>query len=116
MISNHGQYISVRKNSSSQRNFTHRYEAKRFNNFEGYIVYPSDTLLNVMNPQEQIKRKIKDYITLALRNDISFQEIEHIVNECRFSEVLAMGKSYKNICILLYVFANLYIFHLHIET
>ena len=92
MISNHGQYISVRKNSSSQRNFTHRYEAKRFNNFEGYIVYPSDTLLNVMNPREQIKRKIKDSITLALRNDISLQEIEHIVNECRFSEVLAMGK------------------------
>ena len=106
MISNHGQYIAVRKNPSSQRNLTHRYEAKRFNNFEGYIVYPSDTLLNVMNPKEQIKRKIKDSITLALRNEISFQEIEHIVNECRFSEVIDMGKSYKNICISLYIFAN----------
>ena len=104
MISNHGQYIAVRKNPSSQCNLTHRYEAKRFNNFEGYIVYPSDTLLNVMNPREQIKRKIKDSITLALRNDISLQEIEHIVNECRFSEVLAMGKSYKNIWLLLYIY------------
>ena len=112
MISNHGQYIAVRKNPSSQRNLTHRYEAKRFNNFEGYIVYPSDTLLNVMNPQEQIKRKIKDSITLALRNEISFQEIEHIVNECRFSEVIDMGKSYKNICKSLFIFSNLYTFHL----
>ena len=84
MIRNHGQYIAVRKNPSSQRNLTHRYEAKRFNNFEGYIVYPSDTLLNVMNPKEQIKRKIKDSITLALRNEISFQEIEAIVKECQF--------------------------------
>ena len=54
MISNHGQYIAVRKKPSCQNNSTHRYEAKRFNNFEGYIVYPSDTLLNILNPQDQI--------------------------------------------------------------
>ena len=84
MVSNHGQYIAVRKKTPCQNNSTHRYEGKRFNHFEGYIVYSSDTLLNVMNPQEQIKTKIKDSITLALHNGISFQEIEHIVNECRF--------------------------------
>ena len=42
------------KKPSCQNNSTHRYEAKRFNNFEGYIVYPSDTLLNILNPQDQI--------------------------------------------------------------
>ena len=55
-------------------------------------MYSSDTVLNVMNPQEQIKTKIKNSITLALRNEISFQEIEHIANECRFSEVVEMSK------------------------
>ena len=54
MISNHGQYIAVRKKNSCQNNSTHRYEAKRFNNFEGYIVYPCDTFLIMMNPKEQI--------------------------------------------------------------
>ena len=84
MISNHGQYIAVRKKNSCQNNSTHRYEAKRFNNFEGYIVYPCDTFLIMMNPKEQIKKKIKDSITLALKNEISFQEIEAIVKECQF--------------------------------
>ena len=57
MISNHGQYIAVRKKPSCQNNSTHRYEAKRFNKFEGYIVYPCDTFLIMMNPKEQIKKK-----------------------------------------------------------
>ena len=79
MISNHGHYISVRNKGISCK-----FESKHFHHFNAYIVYPKDTLVNLMSPQDQIKKKLRDNITLALKNNITHDDITKIVHECTF--------------------------------
>ena len=81
MISNHGQYIAVRKKTKGERNSEYKYEKKRFNAFDAYIVYPNDGLLCLMTPKEQFKKKIKDLVSLALKNDVEYQDIVNIVQK-----------------------------------
>ena len=65
---------------------------KRFNAFEAYIVYPMDTLLNLMSPQDKLKKTIKENITLALRNKVAFADIMNILNECGYHINNKIGK------------------------
>ena len=77
MISNHGQYIAVRN-----KGITCKFEAKRFHNFDAYVVYPSDTLMNLMRPEDQLKKKIRESINLALKNNITYEDVQKILHEC----------------------------------
>jgi len=92
MISNHKEYISVRQKGKGASNANYRYEKKRFNAFEAYIVYPIDTLLNIMSPQDKLKKTIKENITLALRNKVDFEDIMNILNECGYHIDSQIGK------------------------
>ena len=77
MISNHGHYISVRNKGISCK-----FESKQFNGFDAYIVYPKDTFVNLMSPQDQMKKKLRENITLALKNKITRVDITNIIGEC----------------------------------
>ena len=77
MISNHGQYIAVRN-----KGITCKFEAKRFHSFDAYVVYPSDTLVNLMRPEDQLKKKIRENINLALKNNITYEDVQKILHEC----------------------------------
>ena len=85
--------ISVQQKGKGESNANYRYEKKRFNAFEAYIVYPMDTLLNLMSPQDKLKKNIKDNITLALRNNVAFADIMNILNECGYHINNKIGKS-----------------------
>ena len=92
MISNHKEYISVRQKGKGASNANYRYEKKRFNAFEAYIVYPIDSLLNIMSPQDKLKKTIKENVTLALRNKVDFEDIMNILNECGYHIDSQIGK------------------------
>ena len=51
-----------------------------------------DTLLNLMSPQDKLKKNIKDNITLALRNKVAFADIMNILNECGYHINNKIGK------------------------
>ena len=82
MLSNHGEYISVRYKTKGESNAKHSYEKKRFNIFEAYIVRPTNTLLQLMSEQDKLKKILREHVTLALRNNIEYKEIKHILDEC----------------------------------
>lgn len=81
MLSNHGEYISVRYKSKGERNANHSYTKKHFNIFEAYIVRPTNTLLELMSEQDKLKKCLREKITLALRNSIEYKEIQQILDE-----------------------------------
>ena len=80
MVSNHGEYISVRQKSKGETKMQHRYEKKRFNMFEAYVVYPLNELDNIMSPEDKWKKTIKNNIAQALRNKVTLQDIQAIVD------------------------------------
>ena len=55
-------------------------------------MYPSDTLLKIMSTQELMKKKVKDAIKLALKNNIKFDEIKELIDECGNAENIEKGK------------------------
>ena len=55
-------------------------------------MYPSDTLLKIMSPQEQMKKKVKDAVKLALKNNIKFDEIKELIDECGNAANIEKGK------------------------
>ena len=101
MITNHGHYIAVRKKSKGEKTASFKFEKKRFNAFDAYIVYPDDNLLQIMAPKDQYKKKIKDLVALALKNDVHYNEIIQIVQHCTYNtdDKLA-GKA--SICLIYY--------------
>ena len=55
-------------------------------------MYPSDTLLKIMSPQEQMKKKVKDAVKLALKNNIKLDEIKELIDECENVANIEKGK------------------------
>ena len=79
MISNHGEFIAVRKKTNSEKFETYKYEQKQFSQYGGYIVYPQDNLTCIMTPKQKMYKKVVDCIDLALQNSISIDDIEQII-------------------------------------
>lgn len=83
MASSHGEFIAVRKKTRSEKYDTYTFESVRFNQYEGYIVYPKNNLLDLMTPKEKMKKKVVDAIKLALQNTVTLDEIDEIVKHMK---------------------------------
>ena len=86
MTSSHGEFISVRKKNKGM----YEYKAMKFNHFDGYIVKPFDSIVNVMTTQQQHLREVSKAITLGIKNGISKEvmkkHIQDIFAETFFSD------------------------------
>ena len=109
MLSNHGEYISVRHKKQGESNADHCYEKKSFNTFEAYIVRPSNPLINLMSPQDKLRKSLRENISLALRNDIEYKEIQHILDGCLWTIDGQMRKFITNIFYIKIRLTNLYL-------
>ena len=76
MLSNHGEFLSVRK----KNNKDYSYEAKKFNHFDGYVVKPIDNMLGVMSIQQQHLKKVRESVTLAMRNGVTSDSLRELVD------------------------------------
>ena len=113
MMSNHGEYISVRYKKKGESNAKHSYEKKHFTSFEAYIVRPTDPLIQLMSQRDKLKKTIRENILLALRNKIEYKEIQNILNVCVWDIDGQMGKFmkiefYTNYTLLIYFYYSIF--------